>query len=264
MIKIKSDKFFSFKNTLKRLGESKKSKEVLDSVLSEEDFIKDRVREYIKKRKNLEKVGTVKLQKEFSASLKSCYESMPEAMKRDLSIFHQLLLSGFNLCPYCLLSEPDSCDHYLPKEYYPEFSFFIYNLIPCCTNCNRRKGTRLCEGEHRLFINPIFDEVLTGFIDVDISLNELTISFFVPDISGFLVFQNHVKKLDLIKRFNDQGVAVLTRVALSVEESPELKENKKFKDEMARQFRMSKKIYGDNHCETLIYRKLSVVGHDLG
>lgn len=263
MINIKSTQFFSFKKTLKKLDGSKKPRDVVEPILGQERDLKKCVAEYIRNRKNLELIKKHRFGQDISKELKNCYDQMPAGIKKEVDVFHQKLLSEAKICPYCLISEPDSCDHYLPKEDFPEFSFFIYNLIPCCSNCNRRKGVKLSDNGKRLFINPIFDDVDSGFIDVEISLDELTVSFYSKDGLGLFTPNSHVKNLDLIRRFNDQGVSVLSRVLGYIEETPSLKSLDIFKEEMARQFRISRKVYGDNHYETLIYKKLSVFGHDL-
>lgn len=44
------------------------------------------------------------------------------------------------LCPYCLLNKPKTLDHYISKIEFPEYSTLIKNLIPCCYDCNQKKG----------------------------------------------------------------------------------------------------------------------------
>lgn len=56
---------------------------------------------------------------------------------------------GLEVCPYCGRNyiEPEEedgyqddnppIDHYLPKAIYPFFALSCYNMIPCCTQCNK-------------------------------------------------------------------------------------------------------------------------------
>ena len=64
------------------------------------------------------------------------------------------LLSSAPKCPYCLLNRPNKLDHYFDKSDYPEYSVFAPNLIPCCSECNSLKGTRLFnDDQQRQFIH---------------------------------------------------------------------------------------------------------------
>ena len=68
---------------------------------------------------------------------------------------------GLYSCPMCGSTGATSLDHYLPKEEYPEFSIFSYNLLPCCVACNQKRGnsgafTRFGDS----FLHPYFDHDL--------------------------------------------------------------------------------------------------------
>ena len=61
-------------------------------------------------------------------------------------------------CPYCMLSEPGTFDHYIGKGEFPEFSILSKNLVPCCSKCNSKKGEKfLSENGKRIFISFYFD-----------------------------------------------------------------------------------------------------------
>ena len=45
-------------------------------------------------------------------------------------------------CPYCLVSQSATLDHALPKAVFPEFAVLSKNLVPCCDECQRGKGSR--------------------------------------------------------------------------------------------------------------------------
>jgi 5-methylcytosine-specific restriction endonuclease McrA len=64
------------------------------------------------------------------------------------------------ICPYCLIREPESWDHFLPKEQFPEFSVLLANLVYVCGRCNRKKGEYLV-GQPRQVLNPYFDAIPT-------------------------------------------------------------------------------------------------------
>ncbi len=70
------------------------------------------------------------------------------------------LLSIVPKCPYCLLSRPNTLDHYFDKSDYPEYSVFTPNLIPCCSECNSLKGTSLFDdSQQRQFIHFYLDNI---------------------------------------------------------------------------------------------------------
>lgn len=73
--------------------------------------------------------------------------------------FIDRLRSGFSgACPVCGRDALGTLDHYLPKDEYPEFSFFSWNLVPACDRCNNNKGVKfkgVCAGERAL--QPYFD-----------------------------------------------------------------------------------------------------------
>lgn len=66
------------------------------------------------------------------------------------------------LCPACGENgTPNTLDHYLPKDSYPEFSITAINLFPMCDICQGHKKTATVdETNQRLFLHPYFDEFL--------------------------------------------------------------------------------------------------------
>lgn len=61
------------------------------------------------------------------------------------------------LCPYCGVSPCRTLDHYYSKALLPQFSFLPENLIPCCGDCNRDKGSRKSFSRWKRFVNPFYD-----------------------------------------------------------------------------------------------------------
>ena len=64
------------------------------------------------------------------------------------------------LCPACGEDgTPNTLDHYLPKQSYPEFSITACNLFPMCDICQGEKGTATVNAANeRLFLHPYFDQ----------------------------------------------------------------------------------------------------------
>lgn len=68
-------------------------------------------------------------------------------------------------CPSCgYPTEPDTLDHFLPKEDWPEYAIFPNNLVPQCRGCAPVKGQRYyCTTENSaLFLNPIYSDALAS------------------------------------------------------------------------------------------------------
>lgn len=88
-----------------------------------------------------------------------CYEGSTkawDAMRTDF--LASLTPTARAICPYCLIREPESWDHFLPKEQFPEFAVLLANLIYVCGRCNRKKGEYLV-GQPREVLNPYFDGI---------------------------------------------------------------------------------------------------------
>ena len=60
-------------------------------------------------------------------------------------------------CMYCLDSHGTDIEHFWPKTPYPERMFFWPNLLLCCTECGRLKGTasRLVVRGSRCWSTPL-------------------------------------------------------------------------------------------------------------
>lgn len=70
------------------------------------------------------------------------------------------------ICPYCGLNEPDTLDHFLPKTAHPLLSITLYNLIPCCNNCNHKKKVYDSSLEPVSFFNPYLNKENPSWLEV--------------------------------------------------------------------------------------------------
>lgn len=61
-------------------------------------------------------------------------------------------------CPMCGNSALGTVEHYLPKTPFPEFSVFSLNLVPSCSSCNQKRGSKHANGVKHQLLHPIFDE----------------------------------------------------------------------------------------------------------
>ncbi|MEE4098637.1 hypothetical protein [Pseudomonas viridiflava] len=60
-------------------------------------------------------------------------------------------------CPMCGNSALGTVEHYLPKTPFPEFSVFSLNLVPSCSSCNQKRGSKHASGVAHQLLHPIFD-----------------------------------------------------------------------------------------------------------
>ena len=122
------------------------------------------------------------------------------------------LLSNITKCPYCTINRPNTLDHYFDKDDYPEYSVFLPNLIPCCSECNTAKGTKLFDtvksrkyihfyfdpipSYQFLFVNFTFDSnAAIPKINVNLDFQEVT-----PDTSRM---EKHFLELNLFQKIKD-------------------------------------------------------------
>lgn len=61
-------------------------------------------------------------------------------------------------CPYCGIGTATTLDHYYCKSSLPQFSILKENLIPCCGECNKTKGTLKPKKRWKRIFNPYFDD----------------------------------------------------------------------------------------------------------
>ncbi|WP_156400858.1 HNH endonuclease [Pseudomonas sp. Root329] len=119
------------------------------------------------------------------------YESPPTKLKkliRDRRNKHNL-----DCCPYCgCPNKPDTLDHFIPKDDWPEYSIYPNNLIPQCGGCAPIKGKfYFCNAQRSvLFLHPIYTNLLSKvFFSVEINLADdnsaptFTPRFHIEDIS---------------------------------------------------------------------------------
>ncbi|MEE5154825.1 hypothetical protein V2J87_26115 [Pseudomonas alliivorans] len=104
--------------------------------------------------------------------LKEFYLNPPAALRGSFKLRradHQL-----DECPYCgYPSPPETLDHFIPKEKWPEFAIFSNNLVPQCRDCAPIKGHRYyCSNKRQaLFLHPMYSAALSAVrFDVDITI----------------------------------------------------------------------------------------------
>ncbi|RCU45206.1 HNH endonuclease [Corallincola holothuriorum] len=92
------------------------------------------------------------------------YEKAPASLNREL-LFRRNE-HGLYSCPFCgNPKKPDTLDHFIPKDQWPEYSIFPNNLVPQCRSCAPIKGENYycVDAGTAKFIHPIYSDLLQKF-----------------------------------------------------------------------------------------------------
>ncbi len=192
-----------------------------------------------------------------------CYGENIEFKKVRHEIFDVMEKSNQTKCPYCFLNRPNTLDHYFDKDDYPEFSVFVPNLVPCCSECNTNKSTSVFdENETRKYIHFYHDVIPSEqFLFMRFTYPD---SDKIPIVNIYLEFEsennfsaivrNHFSNLSLLKKYKN---AVLDRLAPIIEEIRMFSKNNKAREDVVEiletRYNALAKHYGKNYWETCIY-----------
>lgn len=127
---------------------------------------------------------------------------------------------SLNICQYCTLNEINSFDHYLPKDEFAEFVVNPKNLVPCCTNCNSKKGENWLKDGFKLFINLYKDKLPNHqflFVEISVDAGIIQTQFFLENRYGidglfFNLLLNHYNRLNLLERFSENSNTIVTEL----------------------------------------------------
>lgn len=114
-------------------------------------------------------------------------------------------------CPSCGEDgNPETLDHYLPKDKYPEFSTLVSNLTPMCFECQLKKKTAyLDENGLRIYIHPYFDNINQPLFKLNIMPPYQSPNDFVLEMNNALdadisaLAARHSTGVNLFERFCD-------------------------------------------------------------
>lgn len=112
------------------------------------------------------------------------------------------------MCPMCgEAGTPNTLDHYLPKDEYPDFAILPQNLVPACDICQGHKLALFQEDGERLFMHPYYDQ----FLDTQVIRLEIKPPYNTPvpcldchpdaGQDNIPLIGRHLKKLELQPRF---------------------------------------------------------------
>jgi hypothetical protein len=115
-----------------------------------------------------------------SEALRHCYEGRGAELARlKTGLLDGLSTTGRMRCPYCLLRQPGTIDHFLPLERFPEFAVLVLNWVWACGTCNQRKGTGMVSVP-RSVLTPYFDGISD---DVPLLYAQVIIADAIPTVT---------------------------------------------------------------------------------
>lgn len=96
--------------------------------------------------------------------LKDYYLKSPVDLNREILVRRND--HGLSFCPFCgNPKKPDTLDHFIPKDSWPEFSIFPNNLVPQCRGCAPIKGENyFCHTSTMVkFIHPLYFDFINHY-----------------------------------------------------------------------------------------------------
>ena len=139
----------------------------------------------------------------------------------------EALLGAGRLCPYCLIEEPKTLDHFLPKSRFQAFASHAPNLVPMCGRCNTLKGTKGSAVGEQFFTHAYFDEIAKHqpflIAQVAVGARSIATNFMIDfgaDLAGSILnrLSYQFSILRLGARYQREAVDVIRDQAEKIEE----------------------------------------------
>lgn len=153
-------------------------------------------------------------------ALQSCYTVATKALSlhKDAILKALKTQSEINVqrCAYCMLNDPKTWDHYMPKDHFPEYSVFHENLVYICYGCNQRKSNYF-DNSQLIYCHPYFtvdSEEPLLHCEVTVVTGRLSIQYYGGG-EGKLnqagaIAQEHLVRLGLIDRFKGEASSTVS------------------------------------------------------
>ncbi|CUJ06286.1 hypothetical protein [Achromobacter xylosoxidans] len=174
------------------------------------DEWKQRVATYVADCGNPETIAPWPEALKFKKRFHTLYNS-PQDGSAQKPILEKLRERTLQLCPACGEDgTPNTLDHYLPKNGFPDYSITAANLFPMCDICQGKKLEQaLSNNNERLFLHPYFDT----FLDQQVLQLEIGEPYTAPTSISLIAHQHlpihlqqlvsrHIEKLGLIERYS--------------------------------------------------------------
>lgn len=231
------------------------------SLLNVYNNILDDYLKYYKNRHNLERLAVdMSIDEDASKYLRAAYKSGKAIDSVKAKIMEIMPPAIKEKCPYCMLSEPGTFDHYVGKGQFPEYSVLSKDLVPCCSKCNGKKGEKfLTSNGKRIFISFYFDELpknsfLVVELDIDGAVpyikNMYTNSNTGKDIDE--IIETHFDELELFERYMNPMSNKLSLLVKRIEGSKQVRDE--IIEMLTNEIVALEKIYSSSYWECSLYR----------
>lgn len=200
-----------------------------------------------------------------SEDLIHCYESATEGLTKLKYIIEAAQPpASRRICHFCGENSVSDFEHYLPKDLFPEFSVCVFNLMPCCSQCNDKKlGIHLVANKRQI-VHLYFDLIpLEKFVNVDIEFHkgEPVAVFSLehhPNISFemFSLLKNHYQRLGLLERYSEYASTEFAGIAISLQEH-KIDNFIKVQEWLIEESNRWRRIQSGNHWRVVLYEKLA-------
>lgn len=221
----------------------------------------DRYKFYEDHKHDLNKIKEVNLLSDDQSDVfRASYKNSIVFQKSRQIILHNLPDKSKIRCPYCGLSMSYTIDHYFPESTYPEYIFYVPNLIPCCSHCNTVKNKRLFKNNERMFLHFYYDPIPSyQFLKAKFSVenNIPTISFYLEfeeenEINN--VIQHHFDELSLIEQYEKSYNEPLSEICnLAIVHLGQGNTLNEFKCILSELTELNKEKFGVNYYKNVIY-----------
>lgn len=145
-------------------------------LLNNLTLIKSQYQHYINNNGNALNISKQTIPNDLKEALSKNFNSEPD----DLNHLTVLRDSSPDSCPMCGSDHAGTLDHVFPREDYPEWTVFSWNLVPAC-ECNTKRGQTLIGNR----VNN--ERVLHPYFDTE--LGNRNISCIITPINGYRISQ---------------------------------------------------------------------------
>ena len=176
-----------------------------------QDEWKGRTQEYLDNRGNPEVVKRwSRVTKADGKKFVNLYNN-PKEGSAHRPLIESLRARTLQICPACGEDgTPNTLDHYLPKDDFPEFAITAANLSPMCDICQGEKKTKtVTAANERIFLHPYYDEFLGTQVVVLEFVRPLTTPPSITlrpspalDAAQAALVSRHIHELGVIRRYN--------------------------------------------------------------
>ncbi|MDR5666104.1 hypothetical protein [Burkholderia cenocepacia] len=188
-------------------------------LVNAEAVVFDRCNQYDQALEGMRTLQRREWDEEIKSALQSCYDgsTIPLNELKDGILEELRSQAEINLqrCAYCMLNEPATWDHYLPKTWFPEFSAYHANLVYVCFGCNNRKHDDFNDRD-LIYCHPyytVINDVAILHCVVSVIDDRLSIDYYCAaegehEEAGRIA-QQHLTLLGLGARFKSEAASLV-------------------------------------------------------